>query len=96
MVSAIILKAFVDWCEEKKEKKEEISCMGAIFILLFMLALCFGIFCLCWWIGMLLWNGCLVAAVPVLTKVSFWQFAGIDIVCGILFKGGSSSSKSKD
>lgn len=96
MMSAIILTAFTDWCKKKKEKNEEISCLACIFIFLLIIALVFGICCLFWWIGMLLWNGCLIAAVPVLTKVGFWQFAGIDILCGILFKGGSTSTKSKD
>lgn len=94
MISAIILRAYTNWLEGKKGK--ELGCGTIFFMSLLILALCFGIFCFSWWIGMLLWNGCLVAAVPVLTKVSFWQFAGIDIVCGILFRGGSSSSKSKD
>lgn len=96
MVSMLVLTAIKKWAEEKKRSHEEIGCFSLILVMLFVLALVFGICCLCWWIGMLLWNGCLVAAVPVLTKVSFWQFAGIEILSGMLFKNSSNSSSSKD
>lgn len=35
---------------------------------------------------MLLWNGCLVPAIPVLNQVSWLQMWGISILIGCLFK----------
>jgi hypothetical protein len=42
---------------------------------------------------MLLWNGCLVDAVPGVTEITWLQGWGISILCGILFKETSISFK---
>jgi hypothetical protein len=42
---------------------------------------------------MLLWNGCLVPAVSVLSEVSWLQMWGITVLIGILFKNTSVSHK---
>lgn len=44
--------------------------------------------------AMLLWNGCLVPAVPGVTEVTWLQMWGLTILCSILFKNMSVSSKS--
>jgi hypothetical protein len=42
---------------------------------------------------MLLWNSCLVPAVPVLQEVTWLQMWGISILCGCLFKSTNVNSK---
>jgi len=42
-----------------------------------------------------LWNW-LMPAIFGLTKITFWQAVGINILSGILFKSSSSSSKKSD
>ncbi len=44
------------------------------------------------WPVMLLWNGCLVAAVVGVHEIGFWQAWGLVILFGILFKSSSSKS----
>lgn len=58
----------------------------AILVVLFLVALAFGIDCLIVWWAMVLWNGCLVAAVPALVEVSYWQMWGVYLLCGFLFR----------
>ena len=41
---------------------------------------------------MLLWNFCLVPAVPALAQIGFWQALGINLLCSILFKSSGSIS----
>lgn len=41
---------------------------------------------------MLLWNWCLVPAVPALVEIGFWQALGINLLCSILFKSSGSSN----
>ncbi len=44
---------------------------------------------------MWLWNGCLVGTVDGIHPItSFWQAFGIMLLCSLLFKSSSSSSKS--
>jgi hypothetical protein len=45
------------------------------------------------WPVMLLWNGCLVDAVPGVTEITWLQGWGISILCGILFKDTAISFK---
>lgn len=42
---------------------------------------------------MWLWNGCLVAAIPGIQPIGWLQAWGILILCGMLFKGNTTSSK---
>lgn len=96
MISAMLLKIFKGWTKKYEEDGETMGCGTVILALIGMLVAIVLIFCISWAIGMWLWNTCLVAAVPVLTKVTFWQFAGIEIVCGMLFKGGSTTTADKE
>lgn len=41
---------------------------------------------------MLLWNGCLIAAIPGIKAIGWMQAWGIMILCGLLFKSSSSST----
>jgi len=43
---------------------------------------------------MLLWNGCLVAAIPGIKTIGWLQAWGIMVLCEMLFKNSSSSSSS--
>jgi hypothetical protein len=45
------------------------------------------------WPTQILWNTCLVPAVDGLNFIGFWQALGINVLCSILFKNSSSSSK---
>ena len=45
------------------------------------------------WPVQILWNGCLIQAVDGLNPITFWQALGINVLCSILFKNSSSSSK---
>jgi hypothetical protein len=40
---------------------------------------------------MLLWNACLVPAIPGLAQIGWLQAWGISILCGFLFKNSTSS-----
>ena len=67
---------------------------GLILIILFVLAIVFGICCLCWWIEWLLW-GAIMVKVFGLPALTFWQMAGLGILLNILIPHSISSSKSK-
>lgn len=45
------------------------------------------------WPVQILWNACLIQAVDGLNPITFWQALGINVLCSILFKNSSSSSK---
>jgi len=45
------------------------------------------------WPVMMLWNGCLVDAVTGVKEVTWLQAWGISLLCGLLFKSHTSSSK---
>jgi hypothetical protein len=45
------------------------------------------------WPTQWLWNNALVGAVDGINPIGFWQALGINILCGILFRNTSSSSK---
>lgn len=45
------------------------------------------------WPVMMLWNGCLVEAVTGVKEVTWSQAWGISLLCGLLFKSHTSSSK---
>lgn len=74
---------------------DSMGCGGLILIILFALAIVFGICCLCWWIKWLLW-GAIVVKVFGLPALTFWQMAGLDILLSLLIPHSSGSSKSKD
>ena len=56
-----------------------------ILIIVFFLALAFGILCFEGWIVMLLWNAVVVTVFGAPT-LSFWLSVGILLLCNILFK----------
>ena len=43
---------------------------------------------------MLLWNGCLVPAIPAIAEIGLLQAWGIMILCSLLFKSTSATTKS--
>lgn len=45
--------------------------------------------------AMLLWNGCLVPAVPAITEVSWLQMWGIMILVGVVFRTSTASAEVK-
>lgn len=45
------------------------------------------------WPVMMLWNGCLVDAVPGVHEISWLQAWGLNILCRILFNKPNSTSK---
>jgi len=45
------------------------------------------------WPVMMLWNGCLVDAVTGLKEITWLQGWGISLLCGLLFKSHTGSSK---
>lgn len=83
--------------ELSKAKDESIGAFGIFLLVLLVLGICFGLACFGWWIGMLLWNYilCTVWGFTAL-HLTFWQFAGFDILCGMLFKSSVTTTKSKD
>lgn len=72
-------------------KTESAGCGIAILTLLLVIGLAFFFA----WIGWLLW-GAIAVSVFGLPALSYWQFFGLYILCNILFKSHSSSSKSSD
>ena len=65
----------------------------SIVTVILLLGIAFGLDCLIVWWGQYLWNGCLVAAIPVLEEVSFWQMWGIYILLSFLFKSNTTTNK---
>ena len=77
-----------------KKGNEVGGCLAAIIVFIILFGVVFGCYCGLAAIAMLLWNGCLVVAIPILYKVGFWQMFGIMILFNILFKNSTSSSTS--
>jgi hypothetical protein len=77
-----------------KKGNEVGGCLAAIIIFIILLGVVFGCYCGLAAIAMLLWNGCLVAAIPILCKVGFWQMFGIMILFNILFGHSTNSNTS--
>lgn len=69
----------------------------AIFgIVVLILALAFGVFCLESWLVMLLWNAIIPNIFVGVGAISFWWAAGIKLLCSLLFGAVRSVSKGKD
>ena len=45
------------------------------------------------WPTQWLWNNALIGAINGLNPIGFWQALGINVLCGILFRNSTSSSK---
>lgn len=69
--------------EEAKNGEDEIGILFLIF--LFALALVVGCLFLKWPIELYLWKTIIMAVFTSAPALSFWQIAGIDILCGCLF-----------
>jgi len=67
-----------------------VGCLVTILILALVLALC----ALEAWIVMLLWNGVACAIFASLPTINFWVAWGLMILCNLLFKSHSVSTKS--
>ena len=68
-----------------KFDKDE-GCLTLIFIIVFAIAIAFGISCLYAWCGMLLWNWVLVDTLAIAPVIEFWPMWGLVELCSILFK----------
>ena len=77
-------------------KNDNLGCGTYIVLIIFAIAIAFGISCLYAWLGMLLWNWVMPmiwASAPVMT---FWPMWGLYELCSILFKSHNiSNSKSE-
>lgn len=79
-----------------KDTWEDKGCGYAIFLLIFLLALAFGIDCLIVWACMALWNACLVPLLAgtalAVGTIKFWPMFGIYLLFGFLFRHSSTTS----
>ena len=76
-----------------KDKLADLGCLGLILALLLVLILAFAVGAFEAWIVMLLWNAVLVAIFPSVPTISFWVAWGVLILCNLLFKSISVSTK---
>ena len=73
--------------------KDGSSIIVSIIVVTLLLGIAFGIDCLIVWWAQYLWNGCLVAAIPVLEEVGFWQMWGIYLLSSFLVKSNTTVNK---
>ena len=66
-----------------------------IVIIVFALALAFGVLCLEGWLLMLLWNAVIPAIFIGAPTLHFWGAVGLILICNILFKSVHSISNNK-
>ena len=76
--------------------KEDIGCFGWLLVVVFALALIFGVACFEAWILMLLWNWIIPILFPTLPTIGFWLAFGIMMLCNILFGGVKTVTHTKD
>ena len=76
--------------------KEDIGCFGWLLVVIFALALIFGVACFEAWILMLLWNWIIPILFPTLPTIGFWLAFGIMMLCNILFGGVRTVTRTKD
>lgn len=79
-----------------KYSKDEIGCGAYICIILFAIALAFGISCFYAWIGMLLWNWVMPIIWVGAPIMEFWPMWGLVELCSILFKAKMSVDMNED
>ena len=79
-----------------KNVYEEKGCGLAIFMLIFLLALAFGVDCLIVWACMALWNACLVPLLAgtalAVGTIKFWPMFGIYLLFGFVFRHSSTTN----
>lgn len=73
--------------------KKNSNIIVSIIALILLLGIAFGFDCLIVWWAQYLWNDCLVAAIPVLEKVGFWQMWGIYLLSSFLVKSSATVNK---
>jgi hypothetical protein len=73
--------------------KDSSNIIVSIITVILLLGIAFGIDCLIVWWAQYLWNGCLVAAIPVLEEVGFWQMWGIYLLSSFLVKSNTTVNK---
>jgi hypothetical protein len=85
-----------DWLEDvMDEHGVAIGCFAIALIIILALGLVFGTLCLEGWILMLLWNAILVPLFGFGT-LKFWWAVGLILICNILFKSVSTSTKKSE
>lgn len=72
--------------------KDSSSIVVSIITVILLLGIAFGCDCLIVWWAQYLWNGCLVAAIPVLQEVGFWQMWGIYLLSSFLVKSNTTAN----
>lgn len=83
-----------DWLNDAFDHSFAFGCLVAIFAIILVLGIAFGVLCFEGWILMLLWNAILV---PLFSfgALEFWWAVGIILICNILFKGTTTVTKNK-
>ena len=80
----------------KSLTKDATSWWTVILALIIVLVLAFGIDCLIVWAVMGLWNCALVAAVPFINSIGYWQAWGIYLLFSLLFRHTVNVNKSEE
>ena len=80
----------------KSLTKDATSWWAVVIALIIVLAFAFGFDCLIVWAIMGLWNGALVAAVPFIHSIGYWQAWGIYLLFGFLFRHTVNVNKSEE
>lgn len=80
----------------KKVTDDATSIWTIIIAVLIVLAFAFGFDCLIVWAIMGLWNGALVAAVPFIHSIGYWQAWGIYLLFGFLFRHTVNVNKNEE
>jgi hypothetical protein len=73
--------------------KDSSNIIISIIVAILLLGIAFGIDCLIVWWAQYLWNGCLIAAIPMLEEVGFWQMWGIYLLSSFLVKSSTTINK---
>ena len=76
---------------KEKENKMETVAMAFVLVITCVLIVLVGGLMFSYPV-MLLWNYCLIAAIPGIKAIGWMQAWGIMILCGLLFKSSSSTS----
>ena len=84
-----------DWLDDVFDHSFAIGCLAIVLIIILALGLVFGTLCLEGWILMLLWNAILVPLFG-FGALKFWWAVGLILICNILFKSVSTSTKKSE
>ena len=75
-----------DFLNDNDEFTEKYGCFGWIIVIIFALAIVFGLSCLEAWLAMLLWNWVMPIIWASAPEMEFWPMWGLVELCSILFK----------